>query len=227
MAYSSAYNPPTASDVPALREIVLNNPDDREMYVHIGHFIAWYAAAETGVTALLHHFSGKIGPEQFDILTKGLDARGKCERVKSAVALTRYKIDDGLNKRLSHFTGVVATLRNKIVHSHLYWNDNHSLQMTSLGKPPLFAEDPLDAPLPAMVSSLELFERGFWLQNLTIDLFKAHEALTKTPHLATVGIAPYRSSLPTGDRPGPRKQAQRANADKRAQKPPRPKKERE
>lgn len=218
--YAPQYDPPLVPDVPAERDASFRSVD-QPLFLHVGHFISWYAAAEFGVTILLHSFTGNTHPAPFHILTRGMDAKVKIERLKEAVEAHGWTVDAGLTRRLEHFQKTVAGLRNTIVHSHLYWPAGGDLQMTSIGAPPMYTKEPIIGSPPKTIPGLELFERGLWLRAMAYDLFDIEKQLPQPlPRGGTLGKANYQSSLPTGDRPSPETLARRASAGKRAQKHP-------
>ena len=219
--YSSCYNPPPIPDLKAHRDRTFA-ADDKELFLHVGHFISYYAAAEFALTMLLQTFTGRPHPAGFHILTRGMDAKIKVKRLKEAIESCGCTLDEGLQKRLNHFTKNLVSLRNVLVHSHLYWPEGGDLQMTSIGRPPIFAVAPLKAPKPRRtIPGLELYERGAWLCLFFQDLIAIEDRYrhNRAPK-GEIGIDHYSSGLPTGDQQSPEKLARRVNAERRAQEPP-------
>jgi hypothetical protein len=218
--YAPLYDPPLVADLAEDREKAWAGKDDQQLYLHIGFFIYWYASAETAITVMLNRFTGRQHPTSFHLLTRGMDAKLKCERLKEAIEHAGCTIEQPLAKRFEHFTRRLSTLRNQLVHNFPYYR-NDAFQLVSVGAPPHDPEDPIEgAPKPQTIPSLELYERAKWLQAFANDLYKILETVTDVRDAkGTLARESYWSSLPTGDRPGPEKQARRANADKRAQTP--------
>jgi len=167
---------------------------------------------------ILHQFSGQIHPSNFHLLTRGMDAKLKAERLRHALKLATWITDDGLLKRLDHFGQKHVKIRNSLVHSHPYWPEGGDLQLTSIGYPPTYKSQAWNAPAPFSISGLELYERGVWLNLFSQDLMAALAAIPfPIKPGGVLGTGHYLSSLPTGDRPSPETLKRRASADKRAQ----------
>lgn len=200
--YHSIYGPDLTEGVPLEEQRSINfSGIESELFLHIGHFTAWYASAEMMLTVLLHTFSGSMHPGQFHILTKGMDGKIKVERLKKLVSICGWEISDALKKRIDHFQNTIIPLRNSLMHSHLYWGADHNLQVTSIAAPPMIAGG-VAGEAPTIFHSLELFERGQWLCLFARDLGNAfnnvHDPLSQT---GTLGTGPLHSPLPTGHHP--------------------------
>ena len=182
---------------------------DKQLITHLGHFIAWFSACEFMLTLLLHKFAGHFDPNTFHVLTKGMDARKKVETLRNTVKVKGWTIGPSFNSRLDHFEGgPINGLRNKLVHSHLYWPEGGKLQITSIGAPPQYADFKVKgAPAPEKVHGDIIFERALWLRAFSQDIDaiykKAGWPLTPKGVLQTDR---YLSPLPKGNHPGkPRK----------------------
>lgn len=217
--YVSLYDPPLSNDLEAHRLNTLYG-DDAEMFAHVGHFIAWYASVEFMLTFLLHSFSGQIDARAFDVLTRGMDVRVKIERLGKTASLAGWKLDPGLLERIGHFQDVHIPLRNRIVHSYLYWPDGGPLQMCGTINPPIFQDTRWDVPEPYVIPGIDLFERGAWLGHFSQDLIAIHEALT-SPLAAsgTLGNTAYISSLPPAESSSGPQRIRRAGLRKRTRPP--------
>jgi hypothetical protein len=216
--YAPCYDPPlTEKTLAEHRDETFNSPD-QEQFLHIGHFISWYATAEFALTMILHQFSGRIHPSNFHLLTLGMDAKLKAERLKHALKLATWIMDGGLLKRMEHFGQTHVKIRNYLVHSHPYWPEGGDLQLTSIGYPPTYKSQEWNAPPPFSISGLELYERGIWLNLFSQDLMAALAAIPfPIKPGGVLGTGRYLSSLPTGDRPSPETLKRRATAGKPAQ----------
>jgi hypothetical protein len=56
--------------------------EDRDLYLHLGHFLAWYSKAELSLTITMAMVLGERDLAAFQQLTKGLDARTKIQRCR-------------------------------------------------------------------------------------------------------------------------------------------------
>lgn len=220
--YLSYYDPPQTGDryIDEYRTEMFDGVD-RQMFLHVGHFVSWYASLEFIITFLLHEFSGRPHPVKFDNLIKGMDAKTKVERLRSAIRLSGWETAKPLNDRLDHFCKKLAPLRNKIVHRHLYWPEGDQLQISTLAQPPLFEDVKFEgAAKPDVVEGLLLFEHGIWMAMFSHDLGNLyHNTPRPLPPKGIIGGGNYRSSLPKASRSNPQKPARRAKLDRPAQKP--------
>ena len=213
------YEPPMMHDRKdendALREKLFADPH-REMWLHVGHFITWYAAAEFQITMMMFTLSQSRSIPQFEILTRGLDLPAKIERFKRAADVAGTPVGPELAARLDHLKGPIGSLRNKISHSFLMWGAS-GMQISSLGAPPLTKAGVPSHPdlrAPEIIPADTLFERGLWTKAFSMDLGDLQAAM---PGLKTLERDEYRTSLPSGTPRGTRPKAPRANADKRSQ----------
>jgi hypothetical protein len=196
------YEPPVADDIAQLRTETLHGVD-QEMFVHVGHFVSWFGAVDMLLSMTLHYYSGSIRPPEFDVLTRGLDAKTKLHRLGQAMELAEWTMEPGLKKRLDHFQKIHIPLRNKLVHSYLYWPADGSLQVCGVGNPPIFADVRFEAADPFQITGLTLFERGAWLSQLCHDMTVAFNGLTRPmPKGGVLGTGNYLSGLPSGGTPG-------------------------
>lgn len=214
------YDPPMMHDRKAendaLREKLFADPH-REMWLHVGHFITWYAAAEFQITMMMFTLSQSRSIEHFEILTRGLDLPAKIDRFKRAADVANTPVGPELAARLDHLRGPIGSLRNKIAHGFLMWGPN-GMQISSLAAPPLTAGQKPHPNLraPEVIPADTLFERSLWTKAFSMDLGDLQREL---PQLQTLERAEYRTSLPPGTPRGTPQKARRAKSGKRGQKP--------
>lgn len=97
-----------------------DDPSDDWMHTLVGRFIAMYSAADLALGTLLASVSGIDDLELFHILSKGLDAKTKVQRLREIEALEKPIPKGGaLDRRLSYFVAECSDLRNKIAHQWL------------------------------------------------------------------------------------------------------------
>ena len=219
--YAPCYDPHLVPDLVEDRKTAWANENSCTVYLHIGFFIYWYASVETAVSIMLTRATGNQHPAHFHTLTRGMDAKLKCERLREALKISDCTIGPALTKRFEHFTSRLSSLRNQLVHNYPFFHED-TFQLVSVGAPPHVVDRPVKgAPKPVMVPSLELYERGKWLQAFSSDLYALMDDFSDAlRRKGTLERERYWSSLPTGDRPSPEKQARRAKVDKRVQSPP-------
>lgn len=210
------YVPPLDVDLATMRERQFSSTD-KEQYLHIGHFVSWYGACEFIITIYLQLITKSPDPAMFHLLTKGMDAGVKIERLRAACDEAGVSISPALNERLSHFTDVMLPLRNKLVHSHLYWPENGPLQVCSIGAPPVVDGLELPAADPFQIDGLTLYERGTWLNLFSYDLGDQHLQFADMPKI--LGTANFHSPLPSGHSPSYPKLGGHAKGHRRHQKP--------
>lgn len=170
-----------ASELRKGREHIFNG-EDRDLYFHLGHFNAWYAGAEIRLTLLLAAAVKATDLRAFDILTKGMDARVKLNRLREA-SLSFKPIGPNLTARFDVFERHLIPLRNRIAHTYaVLERDNEHISFTSLGKIPKRGATPAKEDL---ISTLELFEAGVWLRLFHNDLKAAAKALAHSETLET------------------------------------------
>jgi len=219
MSYFPRYQPPVSEDrdLADTRSKAFES-EDKEMFLHVGHFTVWYGSAEFTLTLLIHAFSGNIHPRQFHALTKGMDGKVKVERLKKLVQVAGWEISKPLTKRIDHFLNVLVPTRNLLMHSHMYWPEGGNLQLTSIGAPPVLDGEMLGDP-PTVISGLELFEKGTWLSLFAHDLTLAlREVQARKPNQQTLGAGTLHSPLPTAHHPKTGPKASPAKKHMRVQK---------
>ena len=205
------YDPPLSTNLQALKDHLLTSVDYAG-FVHIGHFVSWYAACEFMIGTILMHITGGGDPKQFDVLTRGMDARVKVERLRQAADIAGIEIPLAFDDRLDHFTKAFVGLRNKLVHSYLHWTDERNLEVCSIGAPPQLSGLDIPAFAPEIISEMELFERSIWLKAFAIDLGELTMAL---PQKRTLQKDAFHAHLPKGHQPRQKKRDRQAKRGKR------------
>jgi hypothetical protein len=150
------------------RREVFTNGEDRELYLHIGYFNMWFAGCEIRLTLLLAKCTRTIDLEAFDLLTRGMDADTKIERLRRACE--KFKpIGPNLHLRLNIFQNHMVPLRNKLAHTYPVGDYQRDLVVfTTLPKIPKRNQGP--HPDEETISFFELFEYGAWLAHFNKDL---------------------------------------------------------
>ena len=87
-------------------------------YAALGIFHCWFSAVELTITYMLAKFCGTIDTEVFYIVSKGMDARVKCERLKS-IASRSTTFGKNFTRALKDFEEVVIPTRNALSHHAL------------------------------------------------------------------------------------------------------------
>jgi hypothetical protein len=67
-----------------VRDKIFGGPD-RDMFLHVGYFLCWFAHVELNLTFLLARAINHRQLDDFELLVKGMDARVKCERLRKAL----------------------------------------------------------------------------------------------------------------------------------------------
>lgn len=181
-----------------LRHSILNSSRDADLYKHIGYFMCWFAQVEMGITflmALLTRSNDFVG---FDLISKGMDARVKCERLLKLLKMrTQYRKDSNLSLRLAHFEGPIIKLRNKLSHSGFFstYEPEPILHFTSLTQ---FPNEGRELTIPETefapyITYLDLFRAGYWLHMFEEDIRSIYK---QTPHERVFEIGNPRSWVP-------------------------------
>lgn len=148
---------------------------DRDMYLDIGFFIAWYAQAELALTAVLAASVQISDLATFDMLCKGMDARVKIDRLRKS-AKRHGGIGPNISARLKLFEERVTPLRNKVAHSSITFSEDDkprrywlsglaNLPWEELGLGPRKTDIP-----PYEVSSRDIYSCGVWLSFFAMDM---------------------------------------------------------
>lgn len=184
-------------DMAHLRALLLSR-DGIEHYATTGYFLTWFAAVELGVDFMLRWACEVKDMPAYETLVRGLPPRSKCERVY-AICKDKVAIGPNLQARLDHFAGRICTIRNHIAHSFaVHHADNGWVEFLSIGE---ITNQKEGQKLRARnrMRSLEVFEHGAWLHQLSTDLQNLNYA---KPPSGTLEIAAPHSGLPkpTGQR---------------------------
>lgn len=130
---------------------------DKKAYFHVGYFMMWYASVELRLTYLLARATDISDLEAFELLTYGLDVKGKIERFKKAAA---GKIGPNLARRIDEFNGHIRPIRNKVAHLYPVPDSTQKyIGFASLTQFPKFSEIKPPKGKPAFqLSMLDFFE---------------------------------------------------------------------
>lgn len=186
----------------ARRQKSFDLPVDRSLFLNVGHFITWYSGAEAALTLLLyfsinnHPAGAKVDPEMFHLLSLGMDAKVKTQRLKEALEMREIEIPADLKWRLNHFVECIVPIRNRIVHGTMRWVEPDDLLVVHKVSdfiPWLREQDDADPRRSYTISGPTLYEHGVWLNCFANDLGETGLALLKT---GKAEIALYHSMVP-------------------------------
>ena len=144
------------------------------MYALVGYFIAQYSLVELGITFLLSVATRSEDPEAFHVLTKGMDAKTKIQRLRQLCRLQkRPRIGPKLEERIMFIHDKVADIRNDIAHSALFKSqtDPQKIFFSGVGRFPLKEfgiEEKSQSPPQITFVALERY--GDWLNAFQSDL---------------------------------------------------------
>lgn len=186
------------------RDQAFNGPD-RDLYLHIGHFLTWYNMVEWRLTVLMAMVAGEKDLAAFSLLVRGMDAKTKVQRLRKLCAVKKRTIGPNLLSRLKYYEDKSCTLRDRISHSPLIAGDtdpkyfhhvaiDRSLEK-ALGIPKTSTMAPADT-----LEKISLFEKGCWMNHFTDDLNKV---LDQRTHSETLEIMNPKSPLLKGDPSSP------------------------
>ena len=141
--------------------------------------MTWFSAVELQITLLLAIATNAQSEKDiaaFEILTRGMDARVKCHRLREASGLHKT-IGPKLDARICHFVEKLVKRRNQIAHSLIVMaNGDKEMHFTNLARMPFRAlgHDQI-GKLPIMVSTEQFFFEAFWLRAFSLDLSRVSE----------------------------------------------------
>ena len=136
--------------------------EDRDLYLHLGYYLLWFAAVESKITFIIAILTKSKNLENFEILASGLGPRKKVERLNLLAAKTK-PIGRNLKNLLDQFADTHIPLRNKLSHRKLeYKKLPDTYAITTLAK--------TTSKGATIIKALDFFERGYWLHNFNDDL---------------------------------------------------------
>lgn len=190
-----------------------------ELATHIGDFVLNFSTAEMWITNALYWILGITDSARLEHLTKGMDARVKCERLRQA-AKAYCQLGPHLSAGLAIFEEDCIPTRNRIAHTWPYLNPaTRIIQFSSLANlPDLEATKP--PPTLAKTHGIhidDLFCQGMWLNKFGSDI---HSALMQAKRGEHLEITDERKRPLSEGRSGSPKKAGRAKSRKRATKQP-------
>ncbi len=171
---------------------------DDSIFAQVGAFICNFSVVELHITAMLASTLGMHDHERFAFVAKGMDARVKVDRLKSASP--RYiAIGPNLTARLDRFKATSIGIRNCIAHSSPFSRDGF-IHFVGLGALP-DGKHGKATTAPATKISMDNFTREtVWLDHLSQDL---STVAVSTPYmrLPLLEIISPRSNLPKAGHP--------------------------
>jgi hypothetical protein len=181
------------------RRAAIFSGEDRELYLHVGYFFAWYNHVEWKISSLMALILGERDFTAFEVLISRLEGRRKVARLKRLCKIKKRVIEQSLLDRLDHYEKKICKLRNKLAHHALardegkpcfYFMTLDRLPWAALG---MIEIAPKGAQPPDLINTIELFEHGHWLDAFADDLAEVIDAAIENRPL---GISKPRSPLP-------------------------------
>jgi hypothetical protein len=184
---------------------------DRDQYLHVGYFLTWYGMVEHRITLMMAMVAQERDLEAFHLVTKGMDARTKTQRLRELCKVKNREIGPNLLPRLKHFQDNVCKFRDRLSHTALIRDENeerfHFMPLDrspakALGMPKETDLRPTDS-----IDYLEFFERGYWLNWFNDDLAPVVERARTGLSLeidnprSPLRVADPANPLPQGDPP--------------------------
>jgi hypothetical protein len=180
------------------RRAAIFSGEDRDLYLHVGYFFAWYNHVEWKISNLMAVIMGERDFTAFEVLIGRLEGRTKVERFKRLCKIKKRVIEQSLLDRLDHYEKNICKLRNTLAHHALarderkprfYFLKLDRLPWAALG---MVAPDGAQPP-PDHINAITLFEQGHWLDAFADDLTEVfNTAIENRP----LGISKPRSPLP-------------------------------
>ncbi|MGN7127532.1 hypothetical protein [Methylorubrum thiocyanatum] len=148
---------------------------DRTLFLHLGHFYAWFAQVELNITQILAMSLNQQDHEAFELLVQGMDLRVKLQRLRKACKKDD-RLGPNMKSRILYLEEKIIPLRNKLSHCAVHKDDNQDLfYIASIGRMPweAIAGLPQVGERPEEISGLRLFEAGYWLCQFMDDTTQA------------------------------------------------------
>jgi hypothetical protein len=169
--------------------------DDRDAYLHMGHFFTWFNMVEWQITNIMAQVMREKDFSAFHVLVGDMDARKKVRRLKRLCKVKNQTIEKPLLDRLEYFESKIYPVRTKIAHnalitdkSRFYYLEFNRLPWTALGK-----TIPRGLKQSDFIESLTLFRHASWLNHFFSDLT---EALNRAEAKQPLGMTTPRAPLP-------------------------------
>lgn len=161
------------SNIEEVRKREFERPAERELYLHLGHFFAWYNAAEFSLTLTIAMMLRESDLAAFHALTKGLDARSKIRRLKQICKIKKRAIGPNLTERLTYFHDTICEFRNTVSHNAIaIGEEGTNFYISAIDRMPWreLGFDTTDEPPAKAIKRLTVFEYGSFLNDFTFDL---------------------------------------------------------
>jgi hypothetical protein len=171
--------------------------EDRDLYLHVGYFFAWYNQVEWKITVIMAIVMNERDLPAFDQLVRGMDAKTKVRRLRNICKLKKRQIGDALSKRLDHFEDKLCIFRDRLAHRALVRDEKidrfHFATIERMPWKVLGVASAKKEPPPDHVDALKLFEYGYWMNHFGDDL---NEVIDRAIEGRSLDIANPRSPLP-------------------------------
>jgi hypothetical protein len=156
------------------REAAFTGPD-HNLYLHVGHFIAWYNMVEWRITILMAAVTGEDDFAAFSLLVRGMDAATKIQRFRKLCAVKKRTIGPKLSERLKFYEDKICKLRDRLAHSPLIAGDDdpkyfHHVAIDRSLDRALGIAKKSQLPPADRLEKISLFEKGYWMNHFTDDL---------------------------------------------------------
>jgi hypothetical protein len=175
---------------------------DRDLYLHVGYFFAWYNNIDWKITNLMAVIMGERDFSAFALLVRRMDARRK---VRSLIELCKVKnreIEKPLLDRLRHFERKICPLREKLAHHGLARDEKKPrflyIRIDRLPWKELGMKPPLKQQQPDGIDAIVLFQHGYWLNLFSEDL-SSNELHNRLIENRPLGVKSPRSPPPATD----------------------------
>lgn len=166
-------------DEDVLQEIVNRTAakQDHPYLILTGAFLARFASVEMMLTALLAVLLQLGDLTAFQIITRGMDARVKIDRLKQLAKHRNGKIGATLKERLDYFENSMIPVRNELAHGALWGNQKergrwHVITIDSFQFP--FTDDVLDNTAKSYTAG-DLSARATWCDLFFKELAQAFD----------------------------------------------------
>lgn len=193
---------------------------DQPYYILSGSFLSQFAFVEMKLTAILCDLTGLRDLETFHVLTKGMDARVKIERLRKLAKLHDSDIGPVLTERLKFFEEKIIPTRNDLAHGAIWINQAdqgkwHVITIDTF-QVASFEDDGLDAA-PKFYTAGDLAAKAKWC-NLFQD--ELGQVLLREDKTIPLEITHPKMQAPKDTQKGPRQPAGPAKSRKPPQERP-------
>jgi len=175
---------------------------DRDLYLHVGYFFAWYNHIDWKITNLMALIMGERDFSAFALLVQRMDARRKVRSLIKLCKIKNREIEQPLLDRLRHFERKICPLREKLAHHGLARDEKKSrflyMRMDRLPWKELGMEAPIKQPPPGGIDVMVLFQHAYWLHLFSEDL-GSNDLLNRLIENRPLGVKSPHSPPPATD----------------------------